>query len=123
MSWPSGNYALFAAKKDGAEGRAEVCPQETGFQWYDGSVTDRNQRILTSNNKDLIGIKEELTRSGKLDVGLKFGFCSKLKDTDSEYFSPEWPKGRYCIVRKSAGKTKCPNSKLIKFSFPIGRCT
>ena len=118
MSWPSENYALFAAKKDGAE----VCPQQTGFKWYGGNVTDRNRRIFESD-PHLIGIKNELTWSGDYDVGLKFGFCSKLKDTDSEYFSPEWPKGRYCIVRKSAGKTNCPNSKLAKFSFPIGGCT
>lgn len=122
MSWPSGNYALFAAKKDGTE----VCPQETGFQWYDGSVTDRNQRIYRRSNKDngdLIGIEDDLTRSGDFDVGVKFRFCSKIEDTDSEYFSPEWPKGRYCIVRKSAGTEKCPKSKLDNFFSAIGGCT
>ena len=49
------------------------------------------------------------------DLGVKFSFCSKVQDPSSEYFSPQWPPGRYCILRKSTdpGKGKCPPSKCI----------
>ena len=39
LAWPTGYYSLYIAKKNGAH----VFPQETGFQWIDGSVTERNR--------------------------------------------------------------------------------
>ena len=107
LSWPSGYYTLYTAKEDSTN----VCPQETGFQWNSGSVTDLNRIIHTENNGNLIGIKE--VPSGEMRAGVKTGFCSKIQEPGSNYFSQEWPAGKYCILRKSTdpGQGTCPKGK------------
>ena len=109
LSWPSGYYSLYSAQRDGSD----VCPQESGFQWATGSVTNRNRLIPESANGNLIGIKEAPS-GGDFNAGVKFGFCTKIKDSGSNYFSPKWPAGKYCILRKSKdpGQGKCPDGKL-----------
>ena len=113
LSWPAGYYTLLTAAKDGTN----VCPQETGFQWQTGSVTNRNRDIVADNKRELIGIKP--AASGEMGLGVKYGFCTKIQDPGSKYFSQEWPIGKYCILRKSIdpGKGQCPKSKLT-FSKP-----
>ena len=107
LSWPSGYYTLYAAKEDGTN----VCPPETGFQWSSGSVTDLNRIIVRENRGNLIGIKA--VPSGEWRAGVKTEFCSKIQEPGSSYFSPEWPAGKYCILRKSTdpGQGKCPKGK------------
>ena len=108
LSWPSGYYSLYSAQRDGND----VCPEESGFQWTDGSVTNRMRWIADSANRNLVGIKE--APSGEHKMGVKFGFCTKIKESGSKYFSPKWPRGKYCILRKSTdpGQGKCPDGKL-----------
>ena len=107
LSWPSGYYTLYTAKEDGTN----VCPQEAGFQWNPGSVTDLNRIIHADNKGNLIGMKA--VPSGELRAGVKTGFCSKIQEPGSNYFSQEWPAGKYCILRKSTdpGQGKCPKGK------------
>ena len=117
LSWPSGYYSLFAAIDDTSFTKA--CPQGTGFQWRPGSITDQNHIIkFTSvpNSKTaskidikLIGETGDLEKLG----GVKYEFCTKIQDPGSQYFSQDWPKGRYCILRKSRNtrEPKCPRSK------------
>ena len=109
LSWPSGYYSLFATTKDGND----VCPQESGFRWQPGSVTDQNHGTIKANKYELIGIQDHIASAG-WDKGVKYGFCTKTQDPGSSYFSQDWPKGKYCILRKSIdpGNPKCPKSKL-----------
>ncbi|XP_078367256.1 uncharacterized protein LOC144651218 [Oculina patagonica] len=104
LAWPAGYYSLYTAKTSGAK----VCPKETGFQWSEGSVTERNRFFWpepSSNTFSGIAFESFSDRSG-----VKFSFCSKTENPSSEYFSPQWPKGRYCILRKSTdpGHGQCP---------------
>ena len=110
LAWPTGYYSLYIAKKNDTQ----VFPQETGFKWIDGSATERNRifsPMPSAKYLSMIGIGIERER----EVGVKFSFCSKIDDPSSEYFSSQWPPGRYCILRKSTdpGKGKCPPSKFI----------
>ena len=109
LSWPSGYYTLFTAQNDGNK----VCPQGTGFQWQKGSVTNRNREFIKqSTNRQLIGIKA--APDGDWELGIKYGFCSKIQEPGRKYFSQKWPRGKYCILRKSTdpGQGKCPDGKL-----------
>lgn len=113
LSWPTGYYSLYIAKRNGAH----VFPQETGFQWSDGSVTERNRFFWpepTAKSLSMIGFEGSRDK-----LGVKFLFCSKAENPSSEYFSPQWPPGRYCILRKSTdpGKGKCPPSKFFSLFF------
>ena len=139
LSWPAGYYALYPAKLAislppslgntvaaailiGAAAAFVVttgnnkCPQETGFQWREGSVTDPNLAIPRNSNSaiDKIGIGTVNNRNE-----VEFSFCSKTRDPSSEYFSPQWPAGKYCILRKSIdpGQGECPPSKFCFFGF------
>ena len=113
LAWPTGYYSLYIATKNGAH----VFPQETGFQWIDGSVTERNRFFWpepSAKSLSMIGFEGSPDK-----LGVKFSFCSKVENPSSEYFSPQWPPGRYCILRKSTdpGKGKCPPSKFCLTSF------
>ncbi len=107
LAWPVGYFSLYTAKSSGAN----VCPQGTGFQWSEGSVTNQNRGIWPvppAKSLSMIGFEGQRYRTG-----VKFSFCSKTEDPSSEYFSPQWPPGRYCILRKSNNplQAKCPPSK------------
>ena len=116
LSWPSGYYSLFGAMNYPSP---PTCPQGTGFQWRPGSITDQNHIVSTSISNLLsplmIGI-EEIGETGDWENfgGVKYEFCTKTQDPGSQYFSQDWPKGRYCILRKSRNtrEPKCPRSKL-----------
>ena len=117
LSWPSGYYSLFAAI-DGTS-LTKVCPQETGFQWRPGSITDQNHIVFTSLPTLMSSIKIDIIQidePGDWEKfgGVKYEFCTKTQDPGSQYFSQDWPKGRYCILRKSRNtrEPKCPSSKL-----------
>ncbi|KAL9974323.1 hypothetical protein ACROYT_G011345 [Oculina patagonica] len=104
LAWPVGYFSLYTAKSSGAN----VCPQGTGFQWSEGSVTNQNRGIWPvppAKSLSMIGFEGQRYRTG-----VKFSFCSKTEDPSSEYFSPQWPPGRYCILRKSNNplQAKCP---------------
>ena len=116
LSWPSGYYSLFAANDQPFFTKA--CPQGTGFQWRPGSITDQNHIVFTKPNEIArlkIKIKQigEPTRNRENFGGVKYEFCTKTQDPGSQYFSQDWPKGRYCILRKSRNtrEPKCPRSK------------
>ena len=119
LSWPSGYYSLFGAMN--SHSRTPTCPQGTGFQWRPGSITDQNH-ILSKKISNLpsywmINIEEigETGETGDWENlgGVKYEFCTKTQDPGSQYFSQDWPKGRYCILRKSRNtrEPKCPRSK------------
>ena len=116
LSWPSGYYSLFAAVDH--PGYTKVCPQGTGFQWRPGSITDQNHIIFTSLPTLMASLKINIKQIGKTGDwenfgGVKYEFCTKTQDPGSQYFSQDWPKGRYCILRKSRNtrEPKCPRSK------------
>ena len=115
LSWPSGYYSLFGAKNYPSP---PTCPQGTGFQWRPGSITDQNHIVSTAISNLLsplmIGIEEiGETEDWENFGGVKYEFCTKTEDPGSQYFSQDWPKGRYCILRKSRNtrEPKCPRSK------------
>ncbi|KAL9974313.1 hypothetical protein ACROYT_G011334 [Oculina patagonica] len=110
LAWPVGYFSLYSAKfKEDFAPLKEVCPQGTGFQWSTGSVTNRNRHFRPEPPKKSL---KKIGFKGLPDYhGVKFSFCSKTEDASSEYFSPpQWPPGRYCILRKSKDprKAKCP---------------
>ena len=117
LSWPSGYYSLFAAIN--YRSHTPTCPQGTGFQWRPGSITDQNHIVFTSISNLfsplMIGIKQ-IGETGDWENfgGVKYKFCTKTQDPGSQYFSQDWPKGRYCILRKSRNTREptCPRSKL-----------
>lgn len=107
LAWPTGYFSLYTAKATSAK----ACPQGTGFQWSEGSVTNQNRGFWPeppAKSLSMIAFEGHSDRPG-----VKFSFCSKTKNPSSEYFSPQWPPGRYCILRKSTdpGQGKCPPSK------------
>ena len=117
LSWPSGYYSLFAATHDTS--LTKVCPQGIGFQWRHGSITDQNHIIFTSLPTLMASLKINIKQIGKTGDwenfgGVKYEFCTKTQDPGSQYFSQDWPKGRYCILRKSRNtrEPKCPRRKL-----------
>ena len=117
LSWPSGYYSLFAAIYDTSLTKA--CPQGTGFQWRSGSITDQNHVIFTFEPNIVALFRIDIKEIGKPEDwenfgGVKYEFCTKTQDPGSQYFSQDWPKGRYCILRKSRNtrEPKCPRSKL-----------
>ena len=91
----------------------ERMEKRSGFQWQPGSVTDQNHGFAASTKNELIGIRDHTT-SAEWDKGIKYGFCTKTQDPSGNYFSQDWPKGKYCILRKSIDpkNPKCPKSKL-----------
>ena len=112
LSWPSGYYSLFGALNNPS---TPTCPQGTGFQWRPGSITDQNH-ILTTSSFNLFAplmIAINYNEIGENLGGVKYEFCTKTQDPGSQYFSQDWPKGRYCILRKSRNtrEPKCPRSK------------
>ncbi|XP_078363853.1 uncharacterized protein LOC144648092 [Oculina patagonica] len=102
LAWPAGYFSLYTAKASGAN----VCPQRTGFQWSEGNVTNRNRGFWPNPPEESLS----MIGFGIDGSGITFSFCSKTENPSSEYFSPQWPLGRYCILRKSndPGQGKCP---------------
>lgn len=86
LSWPSGYYTQFAATDDTS--LTKVCPQETGFQWRPGSITDQNH-IFTSLLTLMSSLKINIKRVGKPEDwetfgGVKYEFCTKTQDPGSQ---------------------------------------
>ena len=116
LSWPSGYYSLFAAVDHPVFTKA--CPQGTEFQWRPGSITDQNHIVIRPETHVIAQLMIDIKQIGETGDwenfgGVKYEFCTKTQDPGSQYFSQDWPKGRYCILRKSRNtrEPKCPRSK------------
>ncbi|XP_068713918.1 uncharacterized protein [Montipora foliosa] len=107
LAWPEGYYSLHAPQSNPNKGDSFSCPQDqdTGFTWPKGSVTQKKS-VTVEFPHNLVQVNVHNKENDD-----KFLFCSKTEQPSSGYFSPKWPRGRYCIVRKSISPDRaaqCP---------------
>ena len=116
LGWPDGAFALVGTELQFDTGSHDVqCPEGTGFEWQTGEVfVGGNEPIVKVHIKDEIYKPAASSARG----GFWQHYCSKTKNSASNFFTLKWPKGSYCFASKSpnpASPENCPSGWFGRF--------